>query len=274
VPPIISEATFALAQERLATNKQRSPRRTKEVTLLQGMLVCQECGYRYYRSSTRTSKRKIYYYRCIGSDEYRHPNGRVCSSRPIRQDYLDEVVWQKVVELLQNPELINEEIQRRLQEARTSNLTTARKDTLLAQKKNVQKGIDSLLDAYQEGLITLEQLRGRIPRLQKRANVLAGELQQLDAQRVDQETYQQMALNMENFLRQFHDSSGTLDIETRRKILHLIVKEVLVGSESITIRHSIPSSEPSGEENTQSYLLCTRRDQSRHRQYVLAFCVR
>ena len=66
-------------------------------------------------------------------------------------------------------------------------------------------------------------------------------------------------MNMENFLRQFHNSRNTLDIETRRKILHLIVKEVLVGPESITIRHSIPASEPSGEENTQSYLLCTRR---------------
>lgn len=98
VPPIISEATFALAQERLAMNKQLSPRRTKEVTLLQGMLVCQECGYRYYRTSTRTSKRKIYSYRCLGSDDYRYPNGRVCSSRPIRQDYLDGVVWKKVVE--------------------------------------------------------------------------------------------------------------------------------------------------------------------------------
>jgi site-specific DNA recombinase len=157
VPPIISEATFALAQERLATNTQRSPRRTKEVTLLQGMLVCQECGYRYDRSSTRTSKRKISYYRCIGSDEYRHPNGRVCSSRPIRQDYPDEVVWNKVLEVLNDPELINMEIQRRLQEARTSNLTTARKETLLKQNMTVQKGIDNLLDAYQEGLLTLEQ---------------------------------------------------------------------------------------------------------------------
>jgi site-specific DNA recombinase len=259
VPPIIPPDRFALAQERLVKNKHLSTRRTKEVTLLQGMLVCQECGYRYYRSSTRTSKRKLYYYRCIGSDDYRHPNGRVCSSRPIRQDYLDELVWNKVLELRHNPELITGEIQRRLQEAHTSNPTIARKETLLKQKRNVQKGIDNLLDAYQEGLLTLEQLRKRIPNLQKRAKTIEGELHHLEAQAIDQEHYQQIVLNMENFVRQFHESRNTLDIQTRRKILQLIVKEILVGPESITIKHSIPSSEPSGGEITKSYLLCTRR---------------
>ncbi|MDZ7696719.1 MAG: zinc ribbon domain-containing protein [Deltaproteobacteria bacterium] len=78
------------------------------------MLVCSRCGYAFYRTSTRTSKRKIYYYRCLGSDDYRHPNGRICENRPIRQDYLDEVVWKHVVQLLENPEVIRSEIQRRI----------------------------------------------------------------------------------------------------------------------------------------------------------------
>lgn len=58
-------------------------------TALQGMLVRSERGYAFYRSSTRTAKRKLYYYSCIGPDNYRHANWRVCDNRPIRQDYLD-----------------------------------------------------------------------------------------------------------------------------------------------------------------------------------------
>jgi site-specific DNA recombinase len=65
VPALVSDETFALAQEQLTKNKHHSPRRTIEPTLLQGMLVCQQCGYALYRSSTRTSKRKLYYYRCL-----------------------------------------------------------------------------------------------------------------------------------------------------------------------------------------------------------------
>jgi site-specific DNA recombinase len=67
VPPIITAKTFELAGERLAHNKIQSKRNTIEQTLLQGMMVCGQCGYSLYRTSTKTSKRKIYYYRCLGS---------------------------------------------------------------------------------------------------------------------------------------------------------------------------------------------------------------
>jgi site-specific DNA recombinase len=72
VPALVSEETFAWAQERLVQNKQHSPRRTIEPSLLQGMLVCERCGYGLYRTSTQTSARKLSYYRCLGSDAYRH----------------------------------------------------------------------------------------------------------------------------------------------------------------------------------------------------------
>jgi site-specific DNA recombinase len=75
VPALVSEEMFALAQEQLEKNKRYSPRRTIEPTLLQGMLVCEQCGYALYRTSTHTSKQKLNYYRCLGSDGYRRLNG-------------------------------------------------------------------------------------------------------------------------------------------------------------------------------------------------------
>src|ERR1700688_4980107 len=56
VPALVSEATFALAQEQLERNKHHSPRRTVEPSLLQGMLVCEKCGYALYRSCRPPSK--------------------------------------------------------------------------------------------------------------------------------------------------------------------------------------------------------------------------
>ena len=57
VPPLVTEETFALAQARLVDNARFAKRNTKELTLLQGVLVCRECGYSCYRTSTepRTS---------------------------------------------------------------------------------------------------------------------------------------------------------------------------------------------------------------------------
>jgi site-specific DNA recombinase len=48
VPALVSESTFALAQEQLERNKYHSPRRT-----VQGMLVCENCGYALYARRSR-----------------------------------------------------------------------------------------------------------------------------------------------------------------------------------------------------------------------------
>ena len=46
---------------------------------------------------------------------------------------------------------------------------------------------------------------------------------------------------------------NSLDISERQKILRLVVKEVLVGSETITIRHSIPHPRSPGESESTSH---------------------
>lgn len=117
VPALVSAETFELAQARLAQNAHFAKRNTKRPTLLQGILVCRECGYGCYRTTTRTTNKRIYYYRCIGSDNYRHIGGRVCQSRPIRADELDGLVWGEVRRLLENPALVRSEIDRRLDAA-------------------------------------------------------------------------------------------------------------------------------------------------------------
>ena len=130
VPALVGEDTFALAQEQLENNKRHSPRRTTDPTLLQGMLVCQQCGYALYRTSTRTSKRKIHYYRCLGSDGYRRLKRPVCNNRPIRQDYLDAFVWTEVIRLLDDPALIQTEINRRIEAARNTDPAQKREQSL------------------------------------------------------------------------------------------------------------------------------------------------
>jgi site-specific DNA recombinase len=264
VPAIISEESFALAGERLEQNKRFSARRTVEPTLLQGMLVCGECGYAYYRTSTRTSKRKIYYYRCLGSDDYRHVNGRVCQNRPIRQDYLDKIIWKQVIELLEDPELIRQEIQRRLQEIQNSNPIKKRKEVLDREIARQQKSIEKLLDAYQEGLLELEELRCRLPNLRKRSESLQSELRSLEATAGDRQILLRLAENMGNFLERLRCGADTLEVIERQKILRLVVKEILIHKETIKIRHSIPitgtqaTSGVSGREDIPSYLLRSR----------------
>src|SRR3974390_829017 len=57
VPALVSEEAFARAAEKLSENRRFASRNTKEPTLLQGLLVCGQCGYALYRTSTRTTRR-------------------------------------------------------------------------------------------------------------------------------------------------------------------------------------------------------------------------
>ena len=157
VPAWVSKETFALAQERWAQNKQLSLCNTQEPTLLQGLLVCEQCGYALYRTSTRTTRRQIKYYRCLGSDRYRHLRGPACSCRPIRQDYLDDLVWR----LLRSPQLIQAELERRRTESLNSRSVQQRQDQVKRELTRLSQQMDKLLDAYQEGLMTLAELRKR-----------------------------------------------------------------------------------------------------------------
>ena len=255
VPALVSIETFALAQERLQANRHFASRHTKEPTLLQGLLVCQECGYAYYRTSTRTSTRKLYYYRCLGSDDWRYQNGRVCAHRPVRQDYLDEVVWRQVIDLLTHPDLVRDEIDRRMQAMQESNPTQIRKEVLMREHTHICKGMDRLLDAYQEGLLLLEELRERMPELQKRETAVNAELQTLEAGLVDQERCWQLGANLEGFLGRLQQGAQSLNVKDRQRIVRSVVKEVLVGSDMITIKHSIPVSQSSGASEVSSYVL-------------------
>jgi site-specific DNA recombinase len=241
VPALISEVQHALAQELLARNSRLSPRNTRKPSLLQGILVCRECGHSYYRSSTRSKTGNVHhYYRCSGADSFRRPEGRVCAARPVRIDEVDEPVWAQVLALLENPELIKAEIDRRLQALRSEHPATRRRDGLQRDLTRAQKALRRLIDGYQEQLITLEELRARMPELRRREATLRAELDALDTELHDAETYLKLTETLDAFRTRLSNNAMALTIEQRQEIVRLVVREVLLGDDNITVRHSIP----------------------------------
>ena len=248
VAPLVTDETFALAQERLTRNAHFAKRNTKKPTLLQGILVCRECGYACYRSSTRTTNKRIYYYRCIGSDNYRHASGRVCHSRPIRADELDGLVWAEVRRLLEDPALVRAEIDRRLAALQTEHPATRRREALERDLTRAGQAIERLIEAYQEQLISLDELRARTPSLRKRHGALQAQVDALDTELADTETYLKLADSLEGFLGRLADGLDRLTLADQQRVLRLVIREVLIGGDEdkITIRHSIPTPNDGG----------------------------
>src|ERR1700686_1921701 len=268
-PALVSQESFARAQELLQENKIRSRRRTIEPSIVQGLVSCQKCGYAFARTSTQTTARKIHYYKCIGSDGWRKLGGPVCDNgRLVRQELLDQIVWGEVIRLLEDPTLIQMELDRRLAAARSSDPTKQRAQSLRKELTRVGNSLERLLTAYQEELLSLEQLRERMPPLRQREQTLRAELQAIADQTNDQATFLRLAETLAAFLGRLRSTADILDIMERQRIVRLVVKEVLIGDDNIVIRHSIPiastppasggppaPSRSAGTPNGQSYLL-------------------
>jgi site-specific DNA recombinase len=267
VPALISPTQFAVAQARLAENRRFAARHTKVPSLLQGLLVCRACGYAYYRTSTRTSRRKLFYYRCLGSDDYRYPEGRRCTNRPVRQDALDALIWAEVIRLLENPSLVHQEIDRRLAALRTEPPITVKRESLIKTLARIRGAIARLIEAYQEELLSLEELRTRMPPLRQREATTEAQLAAFEAELTDAETYVTLAQSLEGFLAKLHEAAHTLALVDRQRVVRLILKEVQVGPDTLVLRHSIPVP---GNHPDPGYLLRGRSRESPSGQHVSA----
>ena len=149
-------------------------------------------------------------------------------------------MWSELIRLLADPELIQTEIDRRREVAQKADPLRKREEELRREQARVEKSSERLVTAYQEGLLTLPQLRQRMPPLQKHTQAVESELQSLKMAAVDEARYLQLAESLAAFRSKLRVRAEVLDIAVRQQILRLLVKEVLVGSDTITLRHSIP----------------------------------
>jgi site-specific DNA recombinase len=258
VPPLVTEEVFALAQRRLADNARFAPRNSKVPYLLQSLVSCASCGYAYYRTSTRTTNKRISYYRCLGTDAWRYEHGKVCNNTPVRADYLENLVWNQVITLISDPALIQAELDRRLTQMRATDPAIAGRARLERAQAKTTTAITRLIEAYQEQLLTLTELRARVPALRARETAQRAQLDALAAGQIDRESYLTLAESLQGFLARLRDKATDADILERQKVVRLLVREVLIGPDKVTIRHSIPAGSP---DPTPGYLLRGRSHQ-------------
>src|SRR5207249_7382880 len=142
--------------------------------------------------------------------------------------------------VLDDPGLIQTEIDRRREAAQKADPLRKREEELRREQARVEKSGERLVTAYQEGLLTLPQLRQRMPPLQKQTQAIESELQSLKMAAADETKYLQLAESLTGFRSKLRLRAEVLDIAVRQQILRLLVKEVLVGTDTIPLRHSIP----------------------------------
>src|SRR5258708_7086319 len=228
----------------MADNKRFASRNAKVSSLLQGLAVCRACGYGYYRTSARGTRKDIYYYRCARRDAGRRDRRPACPPRPARAGYPATAAWDPLTGPLADPAPIRAETSNGLDAARPSDPVTRQRHRLELELAKATTAITRMIEAFQEQLITIDELRARMPHLRARQANLRSQLDTLDAQAADRDAYLKLAGDLDGFLSQLRGKAATASTGERQRVLRLLVKDVLIGPEKITIRHRIPTREP------------------------------
>ena len=189
----------------------------------------------------------------------------------------------QIMRLLEDPSLLQAELDRRLHAAQTTDPLKRREDALRRDQARLTKSMERLLTGYQENLITLEELRCRMPDLRKQQRANEAELQSLEMTAVDPTRNLRLVETLAQFRTRLRARGNVLEVTERQRVLRLLVQEILVGGDNITIRHSIPmptsssdpnhgvrpSHEPPEPHSGPNYLL---RSHGQHARYNVTMC--
>jgi site-specific DNA recombinase len=236
VPALVSDELFAAVQAQLEENRHQARQGQRGARyLLQGLVLCQHCGYAYYgkpvsSSAAKGKVRDYAYYRCIGTDAYRFGGERVCHNGQVRTDLLDVAVWQEVCALLEDPQRVEQEYRRRLAPA-----DVTERSGVESQLGKLRQGLARLIDSYAEGLIEKAEFEPRITRMRERIAALDEQAQQLAQAATLQDDLRLIIGRLDEFAARVKGGLEEADWSTRRELIRAVVKRVEIGKEDVNI---------------------------------------
>lgn len=237
VPAIITESLYRIVQDKLDESKRFASRNTRVPSILQGILVCGRCGSSFYKKSRKNTNN---YYSCYRNLDSKSES---CGNRSVRQNELDEYIWNWVVSILKNPQLIEKEIARRSAEDPDRKRLNERKTDLKRIQNRLINARNKLLDAYTEGeCLSLDELKKRMTVLNQQTQQTEKEIAVIESQTTDEERLKQGRLTLTKFSESLENSSTELSIEEKQRVIRALIHEILIFEDSIKIRHCIPIS--------------------------------
>jgi site-specific DNA recombinase len=265
VPALVDEALFAAAAEQLQENRCRARQGHRGTQhLLQGLLVCKRCGYALYgkRVSPAAAKgkdRQYAYYRCTGMDAYRFGGQRICWNKQVRTDLLEAAVWQDVCALLNDPEKVAQEYQRR-RAGKKGGAAAKSKDARAKLTQKVKRGIARLIDAYAEGLLEKKEFEPRVRAAKERLAKLEAEAQAEAEEEAQEQELRLVIGHLQEFAEHVRSGLAKADWSTRREIIRALVRRVEVDQEEVRVVYRVSLAPFVEGPNGGIWQDCGRRD--------------
>lgn len=160
---IVPRSQWVRVQERIAHNEKFSPRNTKYQYLLQGLMRCTYCHWLVTTHNCWGSGRSYLYYHCWRRD---------CrDSRWCPRDTLEQLVWQRVRDVLLSPANFMERARKAADRLKFRVQPTDEQRTVSEELKKAHRAEDAVLAEYRAGKLPPVRLAAELDRI--RANTAA-----------------------------------------------------------------------------------------------------
>jgi site-specific DNA recombinase len=238
VPALVSAELFAAVEDKLAENRRRHREHKKGAEfLLSGLLVCERCGTAYCGRRHRSSQKTEYvYYRCLGTDKYRHGGVKVCTNASVNGQ-LETVVWSDLCSLLKEPDRLRREFERRLEKPASDNADQTRVQQAITQSK---RRLARLLDAYEEGWVDKPEFERRMTSVREKLARLEKELKEHQQAAFEENELRLVVTEFEAFAQQMTAGLDQADFATQRQLLKLLIKRIEINVKEVRIVYKVP----------------------------------
>ena len=248
-PRLVDDETWERAQTIKKQRKSRSKRNTRVFYALQHLVRCLECGMlmggRATKQNTVRRNGKKYHYDLVVPRRYYQCYGMQkrlsrCRKHPfIRAERLEELVWNEVKNILENPNIILAGVNALDSQGddRWENLISQAERDL----RNVQLEEDRAIQLHVSGKISEDQLDRQRKPISERLDYIGKKLDDYRASRSAVLGKQALAQNVLEWAHNLRDGLTNLSDADRRELLHLLLDGVTIDRDNnVNLTLAIP----------------------------------
>lgn len=226
-PPIVDEKTWQKVQAIRNANKHKPGSKKERFNyVLSGKLICGECKeFMVGVTSTNRFGSSYRYYTCLSRRRKRHK----CSMLGIHKDILENFVFEKVWQMIFDNNDIDELVNDICKKHKASNEESDIIKSLDKKRAEALKASNNLISAIEQGIVT-EQTKIRLKELE---NQIAQ--YDFDIEQAKQRNYSYLTPEMiHDYFRKVMNGNIN-DIEVRKHITRLFIREVILYDDRIVI---------------------------------------
>ncbi len=232
IEPIIDEATFYRAQEKLTENVHKAARsKAAEKFILSGKLICAECGELMTGESGTSKTGEVYtYYKCAAKKK----SAQNCASKAVRKEAIEKAVYKAIIRALQDDNFICE-VARKAVEIHNADIEeSAELKILNRQKAEIDKQLANITNAICQGIFNQHT--------QEKMVELSNTQRALEAQIADEQAKTVLPLKearVISFLKNYTEivkcADKAVSLENMKRLFDVFIREVIFDGERFLI---------------------------------------